>query len=219
MEFIELNAKTRTTTGKSPARALRRQGELPDVLYGPDTEPVLLSVNIADLEKALKISAGQTFFNLSIAEEKGDTRTAMIKELQQNPVSQEIIHADFYEISMDRKITVKVPVVVTGKSIGVEMGGLLQIIRRELEVSCLPKAIPDTIEIDVTELDIGDSIHVEEIPLAEDVEIPAEVNFTIITVLAPKVEEEEEPEEEGVEEGEEGVEEAAEADEAEAEES
>jgi large subunit ribosomal protein L25 len=219
LEFIELSAKTRTTTGKSPARALRRQGELPAVLYGPDTEPVLLSVNIADLEKALKISAGQTFFNLSIADAKGSARTAMIKELQQNPVSQEIIHADFYEISMDRKITVKVPVVVTGKSIGVEMGGLLQIIRRELEVLCLPKAIPDTIEIDVTELNIGDSIHVEEIPLAEDVEIPAEVNFTVITILAPKVEEEEEPEEEGLEEGEEGAEEAAEAEEGETDES
>ena len=192
---------------------------LPSVLYGPDTEQVLLSVNEADLEKALKVSAGQTFFNLNIAEEKGGARTAMIKELQQNPVSQEIVHADFYEISMDRKITVKVPVVTTGKCAGVEMGGLLQIIRRELEVSCLPRAIPDTIEIDISGLSIGDSIHVEEIPLAEDVEIPAEVNFTVITVLAPKVEEEEEPEEEGEEEAEEGAEETADSGEAEGEES
>lgn len=218
MEFIELSANKRTTTGKSPARALRRQGELPAVLYGPDTEPVLLSVNVADLEKALKTSAGQTFFNLKISEEKGAARTAMIKELQQNPVSEEIIHADFYEISMDRKISVKIPVIVTGKCIGVEMGGLLQIIRRELEVFCLPGSIPDSVVIDVTDMNIGDSIHVEELPLPDDVEIAAEVNFTVITVLAPKVEEEEEPEEEGEEEGEEGAEEGAEDDQAEAEE-
>ncbi|MDL1964377.1 MAG: 50S ribosomal protein L25, partial [Deltaproteobacteria bacterium] len=132
------------------------------------------------------------------------SRPAMIKELQIHPVSRDYLHVDFYGISMDRKISVKVPVVAKGKSQGVELGGILQIIRRELEIFCLPGEIPDAIELDVTDLDIGDSIHVKEIPLQGDIEIPADVDFTVITILAPKAEVEEEAEE-GEEEAEEAV--------------
>jgi large subunit ribosomal protein L25 len=92
---------------------------------------------------------------------------------------------------MDQKIKVMVPVVTTGKCVGVELGGMLQIIRRELEVFCLPDQIPENITIDITDLDIGDSFHVEDLQLEGDVEIPADVNFTILTVLSPKAEEEE----------------------------
>jgi len=109
----------------------------------------------------------------------------------------------FYEVAMDRKIRVMVPVRTTGKSIGVELGGLLQTIRRELEVLCLPNEIPKAIEVDVTDLDVGESIHVNEIHLEGNIEISAEVNFTVITVLSPKgtaSEEEEEGEEEAAEE-------------------
>lgn len=209
MELIELKANIRNSVGKSQARALRRAERIPAVLYGPGTEPVLLSVDISDLEKALKKStASQAILNLSIQNGENTSRTAMIKELQTHPVSRNYLHVDFYEISMDRKIRVKVPVVVKGKSQGVELGGILQIIRRELEILCLPTEIPETIEIDVTDLDIGDSIHVKEIPFQGDIEVPADVNFTIITMLAPKTEEE--VSEEG-EEGEEGEEEAEEA--------
>jgi len=209
LELIELKANIRNSVGKSQARALRRAERIPAVLYGPGTEPVLLSVDISDLEKALKKStASQAILNLSIQNGENTSRTAMIKELQTHPVSRNYLHVDFYEISMDRKIRVKVPVVVKGKSQGVELGGILQIIRRELEILCLPTEIPETIEIDVTDLDIGDSIHVKEIPFQGDIEVPADVNFTIITMLAPKTEEE--VSEEG-EEGEEGEEEAEEA--------
>ena len=116
---------------------------------------------------------------------------------------------------MARKVNVAIPVVVKGQSKGVELGGLLQIIRREIEVFCLPNAIPDSIEIDVTDLDIGDSIHVDEIQLEGDVELPGDVNFTVVTVVSPKVEAEPEEEEEELEEGaEEEGEEAAEGKEA-----
>ena len=214
MEIIELNAKVRTNTGNGAARSLRREGKIPAVLYGRDTESVSLSVDIKELETALKKgSIGQSLFNLQI--QNGDTysKTVMIKELQYHPLSLNFLHADFYEIAMDRKITVNVPVVTVGKSKGVEMGGILQIIRRELEVTCLPTQIPESIEIDITELEIGDSIHAEEIPLSEGVEIITEVNFTVVTVLAPKIEEEEVEEE--AEEAEEGAEETAEAEETE----
>ena len=205
MELIELKANIRNSVGKGQARALRRAEKIPAVLYGPETEPVLLSVEIINLEKALKKStASQALLNLTILNDKNTSRPAMIKELQTHPVSRNYLHIDFYEISMDRKIRVKVPVVVKGKSRGVEEGGILQIIRRKLEILCLPTEIPETIEIDITDLDIGDSIHVKEIPVEGDIEIPADVNFTVITIVSPKAEVEE-ISEEGEEEAEEAV--------------
>jgi large subunit ribosomal protein L25 len=107
---------------------------------------------------------------------------------------------------MDIKIKVKVPVEVTGKSKGVELGGVLNIVRRNLEVFCLPISIPEAIVIDITDLDVGDSVHVKEIPLEDGVEINADVNFTVLTVVAPKQEVVEEPEEGEEIEGEEGEE-------------
>ncbi len=211
MELLELKANTRKATGKGHARALRREGRIPAILYGPKTDPVPLSVSIYDIERLLKQSkSSQMLVSLDLGD-GGAARSAMIKELQSEPVSQDFRHIDFYEVAMDKKIKVKVPIVATGKSIGVEVGGLLQIVRRELEVFCLPHEIPDKIEIDITDLDIGDSVHVEEIVLEGDVEVPADVNFTIVTVLTPKKEEEiVEEEEEGLEgvEGEEGAEDA-----------
>lgn len=201
MELIELKATTRKTMGNGPARALRREGKIPAVLYGPKTEPMLLSVDTRELETAIKTSGmGEVLLNLSVTDVKGAARPVMLKELQKDPVSRVFLHADFLEIDMARKILLKVPVVTVGKSKGVETGGVLQTIRRELEVLCLPLEIPETIEIDITDLDVGDSVHVEDLVLGEGIEIPADVNFTIVTVLSPKVEEiEEEVEEEGEE--------------------
>ncbi len=201
MEQLELKAKVRKTIGNGPARALRRDGKVPGVLYGPKTEPVLLSVEVRDIEQVLKSgNVGQVLLNLIIQNGQETTRPAMIKELQAHPVSGRFLHIDFYEIDLSRKIRVGVPVIATGHSIGVELGGLLQIVRRELEVLCLPTQIPESIEVDVTNMEIGDSIHVEEIQVEGDVEIPADVNFTVITCLAPKVEAEPEEEEEELEE-------------------
>ncbi len=216
MEKIELQATVRKSVGNGPARVLRRAGQTPAVLYGRKTDPVLLSVNTKDLEQILKQgSFGQLILNLVIQNGNKMTRAAMIKELQTHPVSGQLIHIDFYEVDMDRQIKVMIPVVTTGKSVGVEEGGLLNIVRRELEVLCLPGDIPETIEIDISELAIGDSIHIEDVPLGENVEIASDLNYTVVTVLSPTVEEEEVPEEEEeeLEEGEEGAEgEAAEAD-------
>ncbi len=200
MEAIELKTSVRETLGKNAARALRREGKLPAVLYGPDTEPLLLSVDTHELELAVKSGpSGQLLLRLIIEKGERAARQAMIKELQRHPLSREPLHVDFYEISMDRKISVKIPVVTTGTSEGVAMGGMLQIIRHELEVECLPDRIPEKIEIDITELDIGDSVHVQEIPLEEGVEFPPDVNFTVLTILSPKKEEVKEEEEEGEE--------------------
>ena len=204
MELIELKAKIRTTVGNSPARVMRRQGQIPAILYGPETEPVLLAVAVNDLEQVLKKGkSGQVVLNLVIQNGETSTRPAMIKELQTHPLSRNFLHVDFYEIAMDRKINVNIPVVTIGKSKGVEDGGILQIIRRELEVLCLPFEIPETIEIDISDLDIGDSIHVSDISLEGDVEFLEDAHFTIVTVLSPRVEEI--VEEEELEEDEEAV--------------
>jgi large subunit ribosomal protein L25 len=206
LEQFEIHATVRRTRGNSPARVLRRSGQMPAVLYGPKTEPVLLSVNVKEFEQILKKgNIGSIILNLVIQNGKKVTKPAMIKELQSHPVSGNFLHVDFYEIDMQRKIYVMIPIIAKGKAKGVENGGLLQIVRRELEVLCLPGDIPHAIELDITDLDIGDAIHVEDINLGDNVEIPADVNFTIITVLSPKIEALEAEEEAGeAEAGEEG---------------
>ena len=189
--------------GNSPARQLRQQGMVPAVIYGLGKTPEMLSINFRDLEKVLKHSKTvQVMLNLNISNGSNETRTVMIKELQTDPVSHEMLHVDFYEIDPTRKIHVKVPVVTKGKSAGVEMGGMIQVIRRELEVLCLPGEIPDAIELDVTDLEIGGAIHVKDIPVTGGLEIPSEVNFTVVTCLGKKAEAEvQEGGEEGVVEG------------------
>ena len=198
MEILELNATMRTSAGNSPSRALRREGNIPAVLYGPGSESVLLSISSLDLEHALKKGVvSQIIFNLAVQNAQTGSRTAMIKEMQIHPMSRKFLHVDFYEISKDRKITVNVPVVVKGKAKGIEEGGMLQIIEREIEVLCLPFEVPESIQIDITDLGIGDSIHVKDLKVAENVEIPADNNYTILTILSTKSDEKSPGEESG----------------------
>ena len=200
MERIKLQATVRKSTGNGPARSLRRSGRIPAVLYGPKTDPILLSVNIKDLEQVFKQgNVSQIILNLVIQNGKKVTKSAMVKELQTHPLAGNFIHIDFYEIDMKRQINVMVPVITMGDAVGVENGGMLNIVRRELELLCLPGDIPESVEVDITDLDIGDSIHIEDISLGENVEISADTNFTVVTVLSPKVEEEEVVEEEEAE--------------------
>jgi large subunit ribosomal protein L25 len=190
LELIELNANIRTTKGNGPARRLRREGSMPAVLYGPGCEPALLSVETHALELLLKKNpVAQAVINLTVEGIPG-SKTAMIKELQKDCLTGGYLHADFYEVAMDRKVLVKVPVLTTGKCIGVENGGMLQLIQRELEVLCFPNQIPKSIVLDVTELEVGGSIHVEDIHLEGDIEIPADSNFTVLTVLGRMAESE-----------------------------
>lgn len=203
MEKFDLEANERKTTGKGHARALRRQGLVPAVLYGPETESIPLTISVDDMEKIYHKSGTELFIlNLIIKNGGTQNRTAMVKEMQVSPLSNACLHVDFYEISMEKEITVKVPVELTGKSVGIESGGLLQLVRYELELSCLPGNIPGKIKVDVSDLDIGDSIHIEDITVGEEVRLLYDNNFTVVTVVAPTVVEEEVPEEE-FEEGEE----------------
>jgi len=206
LEIFDLGVSERKGTGKGQARALRRNGFIPAVLYGPKTETVSLSVSAADLTAIYKRSESEhVILNLMIQNGGTRNKTAMIKEMQVSPLSHEYLHVDFYEISMDQEIVVKVPVELTGSSVGVERGGFLQLIRHQLEVACLPGDIPNKIQVDISGLDIGDSIHVEQVQAKDKVRLVFDTNFTVVTVVAPPLAKEEVAEEvpeEGVEEGE-----------------
>ena len=187
--------------GNGAARELRREGMIPAILYGPKAEPIMLSVTTKELETILKTSnIGQVLLNLLIQNGKEQSRTAMIKELQTRPVSNSLLHVDFYEVAMDQKIKISIPVVATGHAKGVEEGGVLQLVRHEVEIFCYPNNIPESLEVDVTDMEIGDSKHMDEVSIDESFELVDETNFTIVTVLSPKAEEEEEVEEEEGEE-------------------
>ena len=211
MKTYDLRTTQRNTFGKSSARALRRHGFIPAVLYGPSRESVPLTISPLDLDKIYKASGTERVI-LNLIIENGGTRnvTAVVKEVQASPVTGQYLHIDFYEISLNEEIVVNVMVQVTGRSKGVERGGFLQLVRHELEISCFPADMPNKIEIDVTSLDIGDSIHIGDIDLVDKVRLLSDTGLTVVAVVAPIVEEEEVPEEE-LEEAEEAPAEEAEA--------
>ena len=214
MELIDLKAELRQETGKGVARALRRNEKVPAIVYGSKVDPVMLSIGTAEFDKIVRDNGVQgVFLNLAVDGESKKSRTVMLKEVQMDVFQKEYLHIDFHEIDMDTKVTVSVPVRVVGSAKGViEGGGVLQIIRRELDVFCKPVDVPDDITIDVTEMEIGDAVHVEEIIVDDKIEIPHEVDFTVITLVPPTAEEEVEEDEDLLDEeavdGEEGTEDA-----------
>jgi large subunit ribosomal protein L25 len=214
MENLTLAARFREVRGKGAARKLRNNEEIPAVFYGPKTAPVSLTVDYPELELILK-NAGSENVILDLVMETGkgtETKKSMIKELQVDPLSQKLLHADFYEISMDQEITVNVQIQLVNTPVGVTNGGIQQHVRREITVSCLPDKLVEKIELDVSNLDIGDSYHIRDLVLPEGVRSEDEGHLTVVAIAAPSVEPEVEEEE-----FEEGLEEAAEEQETETE--
>ena len=184
MELFELKTNIREARGKNAARVLRNEGKVPAIVYGDNTEAVAVEVLVADVVAATKNSATiQVVVNLVVGD--AAPKVAIIKDVQIDPTSGEYRHVDFQIVALDKKIKAVAPVVTVGKAVGLETGGLLQIIRRELEVLCLPLSIPTSIELDVTDLKVGKSLHVDEINI-DGIEIPHNVNFTVVAVVAPK---------------------------------
>jgi len=205
-----LNVLKRKRMGKSGAREIRKEGNIPAVLYGKGTETMSLVINPSELKEALSTAAGEnTLLEIRVKDEEEDIKKlSLLREIQYDFLTSKPIHFDFQALDMNQKITVSVPVHIEGKSKGVKEGGILEEILREISVECLPTDIPNSFTVDVTELEIGHSIHVNVLEIKEGVTILHEQEDTIVTVLAPKVEVEEEVEAEEVE-GEEGAEAAA----------
>lgn len=189
VQRTELIAKNRTTSGKGAARKLRAQGLIPAVVYGRHLkEPAQIAVEPAAVKKA--ISTSQKFNTLiSLKVDGGEARQVLLKDYQQDPVSRELLHADFIEVRETEAVKVKVPLVLTGKAEGVAVGGILSQSRRDLEVWALPNAIPEKIEADVTHLKIAQALHVSDIKMPEGVKVKTHVNFTLAVVTAPEKEE------------------------------
>ncbi|WP_420634062.1 50S ribosomal protein L25/general stress protein Ctc [Candidatus Palauibacter sp.] len=208
-ESARLSAQTRTVSGKGAARQLRRGGQLPAVVYGRREEAESLALDEHELSRLLsRIKAATTVIDLEV--DGGKPRPVLIREIQRHPYRPQMLHVDFFEIRADVAIRVQVPVHLAETPVGVEMGGILQQMRHEVEVECLPNELPDAFDVDISELDIGGAIHVSDVDAA-GVTILDDESLTICTVVPPAIEEEEEEEEEGEPGEDETVEGAAEA--------
>jgi len=189
-----LEVEAREGTGKGVARKLRAAGRIPAVLYGGGRPALPLALDPARLQKLLHESemGMNTLIDLKVTgHAELDGKTVMVRELQRDPVRGRFVHADLYEVDLRQTIEVSVPVHVTGKATGVELGGgILDHALREVEVKCLPRAIPDEFVVDVTPLELGDSLHVRDLVLPEGVELVSDGDLSIVSVVAPQKEEE-----------------------------
>lgn len=205
MATTALVAQLRNVKGKEAARKIRRNKQVPAIVYGPHTQPVMVAVDYSQLYKIVKrATSDNIMLDMQIQSEQGsETKKVMLKDLQIDPIKDTYIHADFYEISMDTELTVEIPIHLQNTPVGVTNGGILQHVKREIEITCLPDKLIDFVEVDVSHLDIGDAIHVSDIQLPEGIRCLDDGELTVAVVAAPTVGPERE------EEGEEAEEEAA----------
>lgn len=196
---FKIKGEKREVFGKNASRRIRIEGRVPAILYGADTPSIPLIVAKNEIIKILKSESGEnTIFKISF---NSESRDAMIKELQTDPSTDEILHVDLIQIAMDKAIEVSVPVVPVGEAVGVKSeGGFIDFITREVEIECLPKDIPEHIEIDISDLHVHQSLKVEDIRPPEGVEILSDMDAVLILIDVPHKEEEivEEEEEEEV---------------------
>ncbi|MEW5925304.1 MAG: 50S ribosomal protein L25/general stress protein Ctc [Candidatus Zixiibacteriota bacterium] len=186
MEEIKLIAERRDGVGKGVARKLRAGGRIPGVIYGPETESLPVTVNVKELAALLRAQGGTGKLIALNLNDEPVPRKVIIRELQRDPVTGDFEHVDLYQVSMKKKLNLTVRIHLNGASEGAKLGGIMQHILRDLEIACLPDNIPDRIELDVSTLEIGDSIHVRDIKL-EKVDILNNPDQTIVTVVPPTV--------------------------------
>jgi large subunit ribosomal protein L25 len=208
MKTVALNAQVREEVGKGPSRRLRAKGFVPATFYGYQTEPVVITVDASELTKTVVKGREETVFvKLGIQPRKGKKveKLSVIKDLQVNTINRKPEHVDFYEIRMDRTLAVDVPVLFTGNPVGVEDGGELQQLKRDVRVSGLPSDLPESIEIDISSLKIGDSLKVSDLAVGDAVHLLDHDDVAIVAVVPTRVSlmTEEAPGEPAEEEGEE----------------
>jgi large subunit ribosomal protein L25 len=188
MPEIVVTAESRTESGKNANRRLRVKGLIPGVVYGAKKETLAVAVSPKDIGTVLKSASGEnTLFDLDL---KGGRRKVILKEFQREPLKGKLLHVDFYEVALDKKIEVKVHVEILGVPVGVKtQGGILDFVTRELEVLCLPTEIPDKISVDVTELELGKHMRVSDLQIPKNVTVLTEPGVVVVHVVAPRAEE------------------------------
>jgi large subunit ribosomal protein L25 len=202
MASAALNAQPREGTGKGSARKLRAAGRVPAVIYGHGEETRMLSVDAHELVTlSSKIRVENTVITMNI-EGESQASQALVREVQRHAYREDVVHVDFYQIHAGEAITVEVPIRLLGNPPGVKAGGVLQHALNEIEVRCMPDRIPTTLDVDISSLEIGDSVHVSDIPQPEGVEFLIDAERTVCSVMAPTLAVEEEVEEAEVAEGE-----------------
>lgn len=201
MTFVDLEGAVRPATGKGVAKRLRAAQQVPAVVYGGPGGPLSVAVRQRDLAKLLGVQGrGNLIIHLHLAGapggpapaggDGGGKRTVLLKEIQADPVHGGLLHADFLEISLERRIRVEVPVELEGEAVGRTKGGLVEFHLRQVSMECLPLAIPEAIRLDISSLDIGDAVHVGDLPVPEGVRVLEDGSRTVVSVTAPAVEEE-----------------------------
>ena len=206
MQQATLEVQQRDAFGKQHARALRRDGIVPAILYGRAQDTLTIQLNARTFRQFLRTHGENVIIKMEVGE--GNIETVIVKEIQRHPVEkQKLVHADFIRISLDEPVTSTVPIVLEGNPPGVQEGGILEMPLREVTLHCLPLRLPSDISVDVSGLDIGDAFYVSDLSLDDDLEILDEPERVIAMVSQPRMElEEPEEDEEGEIEGEEGVE-------------
>ena len=186
-----LKATVRNITGSAQSRRSRGEGNIPAVVYGVD-EPVSIQLDPEVLYSLLNTPAGSNVvFKLKVTGEKKKERSVIVKDLNYNVMNDSYVHVDLLEIRMDQKITVSVPIVLEGEAVGINMGGVLSQVLRELEVECLPVDIPEQILLDITDVDIGGVLHVRDVAVPENVSLLNELDDPVLSISVPAEEEEE----------------------------
>jgi large subunit ribosomal protein L25 len=198
MAIVSFNATARDITGKGAARTLRSRGQVPAVIYGHGRDPQPLSLNARDLDKLLgHIQAESTVIEVTV---DGHTAKTLIREIQRHPIKRQILHVDFQALVAGEKVVVSIPILLTGIPEGVRLeGAVLDQTLRELEIEVDPSNIPHHVELDVTNMMIGDSLHVSDIKLPEGVEVQDDPETSVAVVAAPRAVIEEAPAAEAVE--------------------
>jgi large subunit ribosomal protein L25 len=202
MAAIFMEAEPRTDSGKGPNRRLRASGRIPGVLYGGKKETVPLALDPKAIIAIIRSHGGvNTIFELGIKGAKGK-ENVMIRDYQLEPVEHGVLHADLVRVAMDKELTLDVAIELTGTAVGVKVsGGMMDFVTRAVEISCLPKDIPETIVVDVTHLELGQYIRASELKLPPGVKLVSDANVVIAHCVAPKAEEEEKPAEAAAAEG------------------
>jgi large subunit ribosomal protein L25 len=189
LETLEIQVDARDKRRKRDAKRLLRSGKIPAILYGPKTAAVALELDKRDFSSRVAGLEGSHLVRLKSASAVLADKVALVKDMQYHPINGDVIHADLYEVDLSARITVNVPLHFVGKAAGVVRGGILQPIVREIEVECLPLDIPGFFDVDVSGLDIGDSVHIEELTMPEGVTAVYESNMALVAVVPPTVEE------------------------------